>query len=94
MESYEQAYLEAIIENLAASIANCMRDGVVDAEMVETQGNLTTHGRLWVCGYMTSRLSMIRAGRLGNPNLTADDLDAVTALVAQHESTIAAELYA
>lgn len=94
MEPYEQAYLEAVIENLAASIANCMRDGVVDAEMVATQDHLTNHGRLWVCGYMTSRLSMIRAGRLGNPNLTADDLDAVTDLVTRHESIIAAELYA
>ncbi|MFD1589483.1 hypothetical protein ACFR9U_21105 [Halorientalis brevis] len=93
MESYEQAYLEMIVENMAASMANCMRDGVVDFEMVAGPDHLTDRGRLWVCGYMTSRLSMIRAGTHGNPNLSTADLTRLKDLVEQHESAIAAELY-
>lgn len=93
MEPYEEEYLEAILENLSTSMAQCMRDGGVDVELVESQDQLTDSGRIWVCGYVTSRLSMVRAGKVGNPNLTVEDLDHVHEVVDRHESTIACQLH-
>ncbi|WP_335999513.1 hypothetical protein [Halorientalis halophila] len=93
MEPYEEAYLEAILENLGTSMAHCMRDGEPGVELVESESELTNSGRLWVCGYVTSRLSTMRAGAGGNPNLTVTDLDRVEAVVDRHESTIAGHLY-
>jgi hypothetical protein len=93
MEPYEEAYLEAILENLATSIAQCLRDGGVDVELAESRDRLTDGGRLWVCGYVTSRLSMLRAGEGGNPNLSADDLERVHEVVDRHQSAIACQLH-
>ncbi|AQL41767.1 hypothetical protein BV210_03110 [Halorientalis sp. IM1011] len=93
MEPYEEEYLEAILENLSTSMAQCMRDGGVDAELVESRDRLTTSGRLWVCGYVTSRLSMVRAGEVGNPNLSVRDLEHVHEVVERHESAIACQLH-
>ncbi|WP_313691991.1 hypothetical protein [Halorarum halobium] len=93
MEAYERAYLEAIAENLAASIAMGMRDGSADVELVESEDRLTTAGELWVRGYLTGRLSMFRAGTNGNPNLSAADLTEIAAFVEDHQAGFAAELY-
>jgi hypothetical protein len=42
---------------------------------------------------VTSRLSMVRVGEGGNPNLTAEDLDRVREVVGRHESAIAEQLH-
>ena len=93
MEPYEEEYLEAILENLSTSMAQCMREGDAGVELVRNRSQLTDSGRLWVCGYVTSRLSMMRAGEVGNPNLSPEDLDRVHEVVARHESAIAEQLY-
>ncbi|SEN91066.1 hypothetical protein SAMN05216388_100630 [Halorientalis persicus] len=93
MEQYEEAYLEAILENLSTSMAQCLREGDPGVELVRNRSQLTDSGRFWVCDYVTSRLSMVRVGEGGNPNLTADDLDRVREVVGRHESAIAEQLY-
>lgn len=93
MESYEEAYLEAVIDNLAASIANAMRDGTAADDLVESEDRLTDSGRLWVDGFLTGRLTMLRSGAVGNPNLSESDRRRVSALVERRESAVAAELY-
>jgi hypothetical protein len=93
MEPYERAYLEAVVENLSASIANCLRDGMTDVETIDDGGELTAPGHFWVCGYMTSRLAALRACAVGNPNLDADDLSDVRAIVSDHQREIVTELY-
>ncbi|RXK46240.1 hypothetical protein [Halorientalis pallida] len=92
MEAYEEAYVEAIIENLGARMATCMREDA-ETEMVRDRARLTDGGRLWACGYVTSRLSMLRADAADTPNLSAADHHRIRDLVDRHESTIASELH-
>lgn len=93
MHEYERQFTEAVAENLAASIANEVRDGDV-SRLVDSEEALTEKGRLYVRGYLVGRLSMLRAGAVGNPNLSADDTAAVAEILDEHEARIAAELYA
>ena len=93
MEAYERAYLDAIADNLAASVASAMRDGADDVDLVESEDLLTASGRLWVHGYLTSRLSTFRAGSRGNPNLSREDLELIAAFVDERQGAFAAELY-
>ena len=93
MEPYETEYLEAVVDNLAASVANGMREGTTGEELVESEDRLTASGRLWVNGYLTSRLSALRAGAHGNPNLSREDLEYVSSFVDEHQAQFAAELY-
>lgn len=93
MEPYETAYLEAIADNLAASVASGMRDDATDVDLVESDDRLTTSGRLWVRGYLTSRLSTFRAGTRGNPNLSQEDHEFLAEFVDEHQAGVAAELY-
>ena len=92
MEEYERAYLEAVTDNLAASIASGMRS-VTDESLFEDEEHLTPSGRLWAQGYLTGRLSLLRSGSTGNPNLSSDDLEEVVALVEANQASIAAQLY-
>jgi|GEM_PF-2985911 len=92
MEQYEREFLEAVAANLAASIASGMRS-TTDEDLFEDETTLTVAGRMWARGYLTGRLSIVRSGTTGNPNLSADDLEAVAALIDQNESDIAAQLY-
>lgn len=93
MEEYEVAYLEAVVDNLSASIASSMRDGVDDEPMVESDDQLTRAGRMWLRGYLTGRLAVHRAGVVGNPNLNESDLQRVSELADGREAAVAAELY-
>jgi hypothetical protein len=92
MEEYERKFLQAVAGNLAASIATGMRS-TADEDLFEDETTLTPAGRMWARGYLTGRLSVVRSGATGNPNLSADDLEAVAALIDQNESDIAAQLY-
>lgn len=92
MEEYEREFLEAVVENLAASIASGMRS-TTDEDLFEDDANLTAAGRMWAQGYLTGRLSIVRAGSTGNPNLSASDLEEVAALIDDNEASIAAQLY-
>lgn len=92
MEEYERAYLEAVADNLAASIASGMRS-VTDEPLFEDEESLTAGGRLWAQGYLTGRLSVLRSGSTGNPNLSNDDLDQVASVVERNQASIAAQLY-
>ena len=93
MEPYEEAYLEEIVENLTSSMANCLRNENSDVDLLRDSRRLSPGGRLWVCGFVTSRLSMLRSSTGGNPNLTAADLSHVEDLVGRHEAAIASDLY-
>ncbi|MFB6129883.1 MAG: hypothetical protein ABEJ28_03570 [Salinigranum sp.] len=91
MEEYERQFMADVIESLSVSIASGMRE--CEEEFVESKEGLTDHGRLYVRGYLTARLSMLRSAAVGNPNLTADDVDQITSLVEDNEAKIAAQLY-
>ena len=93
MEEYEREFLEAVTGNLTANIASGMRT-TVEADLFEDETTLTTAGRLWAQGYLTGRLSVVRSGTTGNPNLSSGDLDAVAEVIDRHEADIAAQLYA
>ena len=92
MEAYERDYLDDVANNLAASIASGMRT-VTEDRLFEDETSLTASGRLWAQGYLTGRLSMLRSGSTGNPNLSADDLEQLADLVERNEAEIAAQLY-
>ncbi len=92
MEEYEREFLRAVAGNLAANIASSMRTSV-DEDLFEDESTLTPAGRLWAQGYLTGRLSVVRSGATGNPNLSADDLGAVADLIERREADIAAQLY-
>jgi len=92
MEQYEREFLEAVAGNLAASIASGMRS-TSEADLFEDETTLTPAGRMWAEGYLIGRLSLVRSGTTGNPNLSADDVEAVASLIEQSESDIAAQLY-
>lgn len=92
MEEYEREFLRAVAGNLAASIATGMRS-TTDEDLFEDETTLTTAGRMWARGYLTGRLSIVRSGTTGNPNLSSEDLEEVAALIDQNESDIAAQLY-
>lgn len=93
MEQYETAYLETIVDNLAASVASGMREAATDVDLVESEDRLTASGRLWVRGYLTSRLSTFRAGTRGNPNLSQEDHEYIAEFVDEHQAGFAAQLY-
>lgn len=93
MEPYEREYLEEIADNLSASIASGMRDDTADVELIESEDRLTAYGQLWVRGYLTSRLSIFRAGAHGNPNLSQDDIEHIAEFVDERQAGFAAELY-
>lgn len=92
MEEYERKFLEAVTENLAASIASGMRS-TTEVDLFEDEATLTAAGRMWAQGYLTGRLSIVRSSSMGNPNLSADDLETVADLIEREEADIAAQLY-
>lgn len=92
MEEYEREFLQAVAGNLSASIATSMRS-TADQDLFEDETTLTTAGQMWATGYLTGRLSIVRSGATGNPNLSSDDLEEVVALIDENESDIAAQLY-
>jgi hypothetical protein len=94
MESYERQFAEAVVDDLSTSIANNVREAIDVDALVEDEQNLTTEGRMYVRGYVVGRLTMLRAGAVGNPNLSAGDLERITEIVDRNESGIAAALYA
>lgn len=93
MEEDERRFLERMLDTLGPSLARNMRETPTD-DLVADDDRLTERGRLWVHGYLTGRLSMLRAGATGNPNLSAGDLSEIEDLVDGREAGIAAELYA
>lgn len=99
MQSYERAFIDEVIQNLAASIASHLREGLdaesffVDDEGLTDEG-LTDEGWMFVYGYVTSRLTVLRASTTSNPNLTVEDMEEVRSCIDEHEANIAAELYA
>lgn len=93
METYEREFVEAVAENLGASIANGMRDAE-DRDLLADERRLTEAGQQWVHGYLTGRLAMLRSGATGNPNLTVDDVEQVATIADRKEGDIAAQLYA
>lgn len=94
MKSYERQFVDAVIQNLAVSIASNLRDALETESFVEGEENLTPRGWMYVYGYVTSRLTLLRAATSDNPNLTVDDLEQVRSCIDDHEANIAAELYA
>lgn len=93
MEEYERAFLEAVMENLSASIASGMAEERAH-RLYDDETTLTDQGEMWVQGYLTGRLGMLRGGSLGNPNLSPEDADEVAGIVERNESRVAAQLYA
>lgn len=93
MREYEREYTETVVENLSTSIANSVRESGDIGDLVDDEEQLTAEGRMYVRGYITGRLMMIRAGAIGNPNLSADDLEEIAVIVEDNESAIAAALY-
>lgn len=94
MREFERQFVEMVVENLSTSIANSVRETYDVETLVDDDERLTAAGRLYVLGYLTGRLTMVRAGAIGNPNLSAEDLEALGEVVDDHESSIAAALYA
>ncbi len=94
LADYEHAYLDVALDNLSASIASGMRDGIEIERLIEDDDSLTDLGRTWVHGYLAGHLAILRGSSTGNPNLRVDDIDELAALAEDHEAEIAAELYA
>lgn len=94
VRDHERQFTEAIVQDLAASIAGDLRETADVAELVTADQQLTSKGRLFVRGFVLGRLSMVRAGVVGNPNLSTEDLEAVESTIEENESAIAAELHA
>jgi hypothetical protein len=94
MRDSEQECLETLLGAFPARIARVMR-GVYDQEqLLGDDQELTPVGRAWVEGYVSAQLVVIRSVTTGKPNLSDDDAEMVNDLVLQHESEIAAQLYA
>lgn len=91
VRDYERQFVRDVIDNLSASVAGGMREG--DGEFVESGETLTPQGLAYVRGYLTGRLSMLRGGSIGNPNLSEEDVEELTAIVEENEAAVAAELY-
>lgn len=94
MRDHERQFTEAIVREQAASIAGDLREAGDVSELVVDDRRLTDKGRLYVRGFVVGRLSMVRAGVIGNPNLSTADLDAVRSAIEENEAAIAAELHA
>lgn len=94
MREFERQFAETVIENLSTSIANSVREANDIESLVDGDNELSAIGRMYVLGYLTGRLTMVRAGAIGNPNLSVDDLETLADIVDDHESGIAAALYA
>lgn len=94
MRDFEREFAETVIDNLSTSIANSVREANDIESLVDDENQLTPIGRMYVLGYLTGRLTMVRAGAIGNPNLSVEDLETLAAIVDDHESGIAAALYA
>lgn len=94
MREFERQFAEAVVDNLSTSIANSVREAGEVETLVEGEEQLSSAGRMYVRGYVTGRLTMLRAGVVGNPNLSATDLEQVADLVDEREGAIAAALYA
>lgn len=94
MRDFEREFTEAVVENLSTSIANNVREAMDVEDLVDDERRLTETGRMYVRGYVTGRLTMLRAGAVGNPNLSAADIREVAEVVDEKEGSIAAALYA
>jgi hypothetical protein len=92
VEEYEREFLEDVIANMSASIANAMRE--YEDRFVESDDRLTSQGRMYVQGYLTGQLSMLRGGSAGNTNLSVDDIEGIQSVVESNEAGIVAQLYA
>ena len=91
VQDYERQFVRDVIDNLPASIAGGMREG--GDEFVESGEALTPLGVAYVRGYLTGRLSMLRGGTIGNPNLSEGDIEEIVSIVEENEAAVAAELY-
>ena len=94
MREFERQFAEAVVETLSTSIANNVREAGEVSTLVADDQQLTDEGRMYVRGYLTGRLTMVRAGAVGNPNLSVEDLEEIAGIVDEHEGAIAAALYA
>ena len=93
MDDYEREFVERALQNLAPSIALALRDGVPDETVLTDRDSLSPAGCLWVHGYLTCRLSSLRADTEGQPTPSADDLQELHELVEEEQGRVAAELY-
>jgi hypothetical protein len=94
MEDFERAFIDAVIQNVPASIASNLRELLDQGTFVESEDRLTPRGRMFVFGYVTGQLTLVRAATTGNPNLSATDISEVRDCIDAHENHIAAALYA
>lgn len=94
MREFERQFTESVVENLSTSIANNVREAMDVEDLVDDEQHLTDKGRMYVRGYVTGRLTMLRAGAVGNPNLSAEDIEGIAEIVDENEGGIAAALYA
>lgn len=93
MKEYERAFLEDALAHLSASMANALREGFDTETVLANQNQLSEQGKIWVEGYLLGHLGMIRGCSVGNPNVSADDVTDVEALIDEHEGKIAGEVY-
>ncbi|MGQ4557158.1 hypothetical protein [Halobellus sp. GM3] len=94
MNEHERWILETLIENFSTRIGQGLREGKNEHEMLDADDGLSALGEAWVHGYLTAQMSVICGVTTGNPNLSADKIEAIAAVVRDHSDEIAAELYA
>ncbi|PSP55611.1 hypothetical protein BRC82_04845 [Halobacteriales archaeon QS_1_67_19] len=93
MDRYERELLDDAISQLSASIGNALREGFETEAVLEEKDELTDFGAMWVQGYLVGQLATLRAISAGNPNVSPADIEEIGALVAEHDSRIASEIY-
>lgn len=94
MNDHEQWILETLIENFSARIGQSLRNGQADLEMLDDDDRLSDVGEAWVKGYLTAQMSIVGSVTSGNPNLSAEKIEAIEATVQEYSDEIAAGLYA
>ncbi|WP_440007186.1 hypothetical protein [Halomicrococcus sp. SG-WS-1] len=93
MKDHERKFLEDTLAHHSASIANELREGFGTEEIIEDRNTLTDNGGMWVRGYLTGWLTLIRGCSTGNPNISPDDIAEIGTLVDEHGGRIAGEVY-